>query len=244
MTNEKKETIKKNDFIELKYTGVSDGKIFDSNIEEDLKKIDSKAKAQKTVIVVGQGMIVPGIDKFVEGKDVGKEYSVKISAKEGFGERNRELIKTIPLKIFTEKKISPYAGLVLSMDNALAKVLTISGARVVTDFNNPLAGKELEYKFTVVRIITDEKEKVENLFELLIKKAPPFEIKEKTVEVSGPKEFEFFVKAFNDKFKEIIGKELAFKLEEKKESKKVETKKEEKKTEQKINEVKKEDAKV
>jgi len=31
------ETAKKNDFVELKYTGYANGIIFDSNIEEDLK---------------------------------------------------------------------------------------------------------------------------------------------------------------------------------------------------------------
>ena len=38
------DTIKKSDFVEIKYTGYSQGKEFDSNIEEDLKKINPKAK--------------------------------------------------------------------------------------------------------------------------------------------------------------------------------------------------------
>ena len=92
------ELTKKNDFVELLYTGYSQGNVFDSNIEEDLKKIDPKGKVKKTIVVIGQGMVVPGLDKALEGKEIGKEYEIKLSAKEGFGERDRNLLKTIPLK--------------------------------------------------------------------------------------------------------------------------------------------------
>ena len=34
------QTVKKGDFIELKYTGFVDGKIFDSNISENLKQLN------------------------------------------------------------------------------------------------------------------------------------------------------------------------------------------------------------
>ena len=38
---------------------------------------------------------------------------------------------------------------------------------------------------------------------------PEFEIKDKII-VRGPKGFEVFIKAFNDKFKEYLGKDLSF----------------------------------
>ena len=34
---------KKNDFIEIKFTGYANGKVFDSNIEEEAKKINQEA---------------------------------------------------------------------------------------------------------------------------------------------------------------------------------------------------------
>ena len=52
MTNQTQ--TKKNDFIELKYTGYANNEIFDSNIEEDLKKLNPKAKAEKFIIVICQ----------------------------------------------------------------------------------------------------------------------------------------------------------------------------------------------
>lgn len=210
------ELTKKGDFVELRFTGYAQGRVFDSNIEEDLKKINSEAKPIKTIIVIGQKMVVSGLDRELEGKEIGKEYEITINAKEGFGERNRELIKTIPLKSFTEKNIFPQAGMILNLDDMLAKIITVSGARVVTDFNNPLAGKELKYIFKIVRKVDDEKEKIESLFGFFFRFLPEFEITEKNVKVKGPKPLEEIVKLFKDKFKELLSKDLEYELVEEK----------------------------
>lgn len=221
--------VKKNDFIEIKYTGTSQGNVFDSNIEEDLKKMNTREKPKKTIVMIGQGMLVKGFDSALEGKEIGKEYEVKVGVKDGFGERKRELVKTIPLKVFTEKKINPYPGLVLALDDMLAKIITVSGARVITDLNNPLAGKELNYKFKIERKVEDEKEKAETIFDFLMRFVPPeMEIKDKVI-VKGVKELGFFVDAIKDKFKELMGKELVFEeRKQEKDGKKDESKKEEK----------------
>jgi len=210
------EVTKKKDFVELKFTGYSNGSIFDSNIDEDLKKIEPNAKPKETIVIVGESMLVPGFDKELEGKEIGRDYEIKVPAKEGFGERRRELIKTIPLKIFTEKKINPYPGMVLAMDENLARVITISGARVMTDFNNPLAGKDIVYKFKIIRKVTDDKEKAKTVFIQIFKFVPDFELNENEIIVKGPKVLERFVDVLKEKFKELVGKELKFSLVEEK----------------------------
>ena len=181
------ETSAKNDFVEIKFSGFLEGKVFDSNIDEDLKKLNPEAKPAETIVVIGRGMVVPGLDKALENKEIGKEYEINVSSKEGFGPRHRELVKTIPLKVFTEQKINPRPGMVLALDNTIAKIIAVSGARVITDLNNPLAGRDLLYKFKIVRKITDEKEKCKCLFELTLKFIPEFEVKESIV-VKGPKD--------------------------------------------------------
>ena len=154
-----KNIVQRNDFIEIKYTGYANGEIFDSNIEEDIKKLNPNFEPQKTIIAIGHEMVVKGLDNALVGKEVGKTYEVKLSPKESFGERKRELIKTIPLKAFKEKNVAPYPGLVLTLDNIIVKIIAVSGGRVIADFNNPLSGKEIVYKFTIVRKVTDEKRK-------------------------------------------------------------------------------------
>jgi FKBP-type peptidyl-prolyl cis-trans isomerase 2 len=205
---------KQKDFVEIEFTGYHNGVVFDSNISEDLKKLSSEAKPEKSIVIIGQGMVVKGLDKALEEKKIGKEYNIHLQYKDAFGERKRELVKTIPLNVFTKQKINPRPGLSLFLDNMVARVITVSGARVITDFNNPLAGKEIDYKFTIKRIVDDEKEKTETFFKLFFRHIPELEIKDKII-VKGTKEAEPLIEMFNDKAKEFLGKELEFKLEEK-----------------------------
>ena len=207
--------VNKGDFIDLEYTGYTNGEVFDSNVAEDFKKMDHNPgdKPKKLVVVIGQGFVVPGLDKALEGKEVGKSYETDVKFKDGFGERKRDLVKIIPLRVFTDKRVNPYPGLTLAMDDMLARIITVSGARVVTDFNNPLAGKDLHYKFKISRKVDDEKEKATSLFESLLGFAPEFEVKNDII-LKGPKAFEAIVKMLGKRFKEILGKEIKLEVKE------------------------------
>jgi len=209
------DTIKKNDFIEIEFIGFHEGKVFDTNIPEELKKLNPEAKAEKTIIVVGKEMVVSGLDKAFEGKEVGKEFEVDVPYREGFGERKRELVKTIPLHVFHRHKIDPKPGETLILDNAVARIITISGARVVTDFNNPMSGKDLKYKVKIIKKIDDEKEKVKSLFEYYYKIIPEFEIKDGKIVIKGPQKLEQLLPMYHDKLKDMLKKEVVFEKKEK-----------------------------
>ena len=210
--------VKKNDFVEVEFTGYANGELFDSSKLDEIKKLNPKMKTVKPmVIAVGQGMILPAFDKDIEGKELGKDYELLLKPKDAFGERRRELIKMVALSAFEGQKVMPAAGMNLMLDNNMVKVLSVSGGRVTLDFNNLLAGKDIKYNYKLVRIVTDDKEKANALFEVMFRFVPKFEVKDKIV-IIGPKFMEHYAKSFNAKFKELIGKELGF-VEEKLESK-------------------------
>lgn len=204
------EKTKPKDFLEIKFTGYANNQIFDSNIEEDLKKMNSEAKPEKTIIILGQGMLVPGLDKQLENKELDKEYEIKITSKDAFGPRDRNLIKVIPLKSFTEQKLNPQQGMMFALDNHPVKVIAVSGARVTTDFNNPLAGKDLTYKIKIMRKVEESREKAETILKLLFHFVPEIEIKEKKVIVKLPKGLKSMIESVKEKFKELSGLELEF----------------------------------
>jgi FKBP-type peptidyl-prolyl cis-trans isomerase 2 len=226
MEKGEKALTKKKDFVEIEFTGYANNELFDSNVKDDLKKLDTKAEPKKTIVSIGEKMLVVGLDKALEGKEIGKEYEASFGPKEGFGERRKDLIRTIPMKVFLEKQILPKAGMVLNIDDYIVKVVSVSGGRVLADFNNPLAGKEIRYKFRILKIVEDEKEKCEAVIESLFKIMIPFEIRGNEVVLKGPKGFDMFVNVFKPRFKELMGKELVFE-EVKKEEKKSEEKKQE-----------------
>ncbi|MBU2576820.1 MAG: peptidylprolyl isomerase [Nanoarchaeota archaeon] len=217
--------IKKNDFIEIEFTGniTNTDEIFDTNIKEDVEKGGLDIKDIKPfVLSVGHKMLPSGFDKDIEGKEPGKSFTVDIKPEDAFGKRNPQMVRMIPTKLFHEQKIEPQRGMQLALDGQLVKILSSDRGRTLVDFNNPLAGKKITYKYKINKLITDEKEKIDALQEFLFRKKFDFDKTDKTVTFKIPKELEPFVKMFAPKFEEILGLKV--------ESKIVEAKSEEKKS--------------
>lgn len=210
--------IKKNDFVEIEFSGrVKGGEIFDTTRKQEAEKLGIKKEDIKPLIVcVGQRMLVSGFDNALEGKEAGKEYGIELSPKDAFGERNRDFVKTIPLRVFLEKEINPKPGLVLALDNMLARIMAVSGGRVITDFNNPLAGKTIAYQFKVLRKIESLDEKISSFLDFFLKRKFEFEIKDKTIVFKvEDKMYEGAIGMFKGKFKEIFNLEMAFEIKQK-----------------------------
>jgi FKBP-type peptidyl-prolyl cis-trans isomerase SlyD len=229
------EKAKKGDFVEIEFTGKNKatGEIFDTNDIDEAKKINPKVEDTKPLLTcIGQGFIVKGFDEALEGAEVGKKKKISLTPEKAFGPRNPSLVRMIPMKIFTAQKVYPQAGMTIALDNALVKVINVSGGRVLVDFNNPLAGKEIEYEFVVKKIIMDTKEKVNALQNMLFGQAFEFDLDEtgktKKIIFKDAKLVQL-LDIFKDKFKELLGMDLEI-LEKKEEAgKKAEEKKEEKK---------------
>jgi len=212
-------SLKKGDFIEIEFTGkIKDtGVVFDTTIEEDAKKADLKIKNLKPfTLSVGHKMLPNGFDADIEGKEIGKKYTVELTPEKAFGKRDPKAVKMIPTKLFHEQKINPVPGLQLNLDGQLTKILSNSGGRTLVDFNNPLAGKEITYEYKILKEITDEKDKVNALQDFLFRKRFKFEEKDKKITFETEKTHQPLVKMFSDKFKEILGKEVDAKVVEEK----------------------------
>ena len=230
-------TIQKNDFIEIEFTGKANEEVFDTTNKQEAKQInlDIDAKNIKPLIIsVGNQMLLKGFDEALEGKELNKKYSIQLKPEQAFGKRNPSLIKIISMKTFREKNINPVPGLTVQMDNYIAKILSVSGGRITVDFNNPLAGKEINYNFKITKKITDTKEKINALQDFFFKQRFEFNIDEKDKKVIfKDNKIKPLLQMMSQKFKDMIGFEIE--VEEKKEekAKDVEETKSEKKVEKK-----------
>ena len=219
------ETTKKNDFIAFEFiANVKDGDVFDTNITDEAKKLGYKEEVKPSKVCVGQKMVVSGLDKALEDKEIGKEYTIELSPKDAFGNRDSSLIRTYPLKAFHARQINPQPGMVLALDNSLAKVISVSGGRVIIDMNNPLSGKNVVYKIKILNKIEELKEKAEALIDFLYHQPFEFELKDKEIIIKAPKQIEKLILIYKDKFKEILDLELKFAEAEMKKSEKKEEK--------------------
>lgn len=210
--------IKKNDFVEIEFSGRANGNLFDTTSIEEAKEIGLNADVKPVVIAVGHEMMLKGFDSALEGKEIGKDYSVHLSVKDAFGSRNPSLIKTIPMRIFREKNMNPQLGMTLQMDNQIAKVISVSGGRVMVDFNNPLAGKEIDYKFKILRKVDSNEDKVNALQDFFFRQRFEFSLDGTKVLFKDSK-IKPLVDMIKGKLKEISGLEFEVEKSEKLESK-------------------------
>ena len=203
--------LQKKDFIEIEFTAkVKEGDIFDSNIKEDIEDIELKTKAKPFIFSLGEGMFLQGVEDFLIGKDIG-EHNIELTSDKAFGKRNPNLVQMMSIKIFAEQNVNPIPGAMFNFDGRIGKVLTVTGGRIMVDFNNPIAGKDVEYKVKVLRKVEDLNEKTKALIEFLFKKDLKFEIKEKKIIIEVEKPMKQFIEMFKEKFKEILGLDLEVK---------------------------------
>jgi len=214
--NLKSEVVQKNDFIEIEFTGkiVDTGEIFDTNIKSDAQKanLNQRQELKPFVMCVGHGMIIKGLDKELEGKQINKKYSSEFTPEDAFGKRSPQLIKMIPFKKFAEQNVNPQRGMKLSLDGQIVKILSNSGGRVLVDFNNPLAGKKVKYEYKINKKITNTDDKINALQDFLFRKKFKFKVPQdkknkKTIIFQIPekeKQMEKFIQMLSKPFEQML----------------------------------------
>lgn len=164
-------TVQKNDLIELEYSAKADGQLFDTTSAQEAKAagiFNEKAAYGPVLVAVGKGQVIAGLDEALQNTEEGKASSVSLPPEKAFGPRNPDLVRLVPLQAFREQKIDPFPGLVLEMDGRPAKVQSVDGGRVRVDFNSDLAGKPVEYDFTVKKVYRSADQKAQALAQKLL----------------------------------------------------------------------------
>ena len=164
-------TIKKGDFVELEYTGKvkEDNLVFDTTSEKTAKDshiYNPHASYGPAIICLGEHQLLKGLDEGLQGKEVGKEYTFDLKPEEAFGKKSSQLLKLIPLTAFKKGNTRPEIGMQVEIDGNFGIVKTVTGGRVIVDFNHPLSSKELVYSVKINKIVADDSEKVKSLISL------------------------------------------------------------------------------
>jgi FKBP-type peptidyl-prolyl cis-trans isomerase SlyD len=101
----------------------------------------------------GNGNLIPGLERELEGKSAGDKLSVKIAAVDAYGEHDKSLIKgvgdlRVGMQLHTQ---SPHGVRAVTVTQIVGDMVTIDG-------NHPLAGQNLNFEVEVaeVRAATEE----------------------------------------------------------------------------------------
>ncbi len=165
--------MQKGDIIRWEYEAwiVENGEetLFDTT-NEDLAKEhgihDPNLRYGPMVSIVGIGRLIKGMEEELLKAEVGKEYEVVITPDKAYGERDPKLVKIHSYRELARQKIEPEVGKEVIINNKRGRIVTVTPGRVVIDFNHPLAGKTLKYKFKVVEKVEGEVDKVRAIIEM------------------------------------------------------------------------------
>jgi len=148
------------------------GELVDTTNEEEAKKAKIHSENERygpRLVIVGEGRLIEGLEEAVRGLEEGQEKEVDIPPEKGFGKRDPSKIRIIPRSTFVQHRIVPEPGKVVEINGQLAVIRSITGGRVVVDFNHPLAGKTLRARVRVVKVLTSPREK---LIHLMLRRLP------------------------------------------------------------------------
>jgi peptidylprolyl isomerase len=146
-------TAQKGDNVAVDYVGSLDnGTVFDTSIKEEAEKAglplrDAYAPLEFTV---GAGQMIKGFDAAVVGMKVGEEKTVHLAPADAYGEIDPQYIMTVPIANVPE---GVKVGSRLSTQTGIPGVVTsVTDVNVTVDFNNPLAGKALNFRIIMRKI--------------------------------------------------------------------------------------------
>tara|TARA_B100000482_G_C12480889_1_gene248646 strand:+ start:221 stop:697 length:477 start_codon:yes stop_codon:yes gene_type:complete len=129
--------------------------------------IDSSVGADPIVFIHGIGMLIPGLEDQLKGKEAGYKSQLNISAKDGYGVRNEEAMHILPKSGFrAENGEELIVGMEVQLESengpVLAFVSEIKEKDVVVDLNHPLAGYDLIFDVEVLEVREAEAEELNN----------------------------------------------------------------------------------
>lgn len=137
---------KTGDTVRIHYTGtLTDGTRFDSSTGRDPLEF-----------TLGQGHIIPGLEREIAGMQVGDTKTVTVQADEAYGPHHAEAVHevqreqipdTIELAIGVELQATAQNGQVMRL-----RVVEVGEDTVKLDANHPLAGRDLVFEVELVEI--------------------------------------------------------------------------------------------
>lgn len=144
-------TITKNSVVQFHYTLT----------DESGEQLESSYDGDPVAYLHGHNNMIVGVEKALEGKSEGDEFSVTVSPEEGYGEINPDAQQRVPSKhLQGAKKWVPGMVATVNTEQGQRQVTVVKVGRfmITVDLNHPLAGKTLTFAIVVqaVREATED----------------------------------------------------------------------------------------
>lgn len=127
--------------------------------------LDSSSGREPLAYLHGNGGLIPGLEKELEGKAKGDKLKAVISPDQAYGVRSDELVQEVPLENFQDKN-EVQVGAQFQVQNGeqvhIATVTALSETSATIDMNHPLADETLHFDVEVMDVREATKEELEH----------------------------------------------------------------------------------
>lgn len=118
--------------------------------------VDSNFERNPATFTVGDGSLLPGFEKALFGMFEGEHKTLVINPEDGFGQRNPNNVQEIARSQFSPD-LELSVGLMLSFADAQKTELPgvvqhYDDELVIVDFNHPLAGRDILFEVSILKI--------------------------------------------------------------------------------------------
>jgi FKBP-type peptidyl-prolyl cis-trans isomerase 2 len=129
---------------------------FDYTLKVDGEVVDSSKDRSPLEYVHGEGKIIPGLSRELEGMKPGEEKKIKIQPADAYGEVKPDAVRDVPRENLPEG-LEAKEGMMLQVQTPSGgtmpvKITEVKDESVTIDFNHPLAGKTLHFDVKVVSV--------------------------------------------------------------------------------------------
>jgi FKBP-type peptidyl-prolyl cis-trans isomerase SlyD len=128
--------------------------------------VDSSEPGKPFGFVFGGGLVIPGLEKGLEGMKQGQNVKFTVEPEEGYGQPRKELFRELPREHFPDD-VDLAPNMIFEGNGPQGafrfRVDSVSDDVVVADLNHPLAGQRLHFEVEVVEVREARPEELEAL---------------------------------------------------------------------------------
>lgn len=141
------------------------GELIETTMKEVVEKegLEVSGRLEPRLAIPGKGYMLKAFEEQLIGMAAGEEKRFEIPPEKAFGPRDPSKIRVIPLRRLKDVEGPITVGSRIIVDGKEGIVRSIGSGRVQVDFNPYLAGKTLDCYVKVVKILSDNLEKVKAL---------------------------------------------------------------------------------
>jgi FKBP-type peptidyl-prolyl cis-trans isomerases 2 len=163
----------KGDYILLDYTVVEkdENKVVETTQEVVAKETGIYRPEEvygPRLVILGETPLWEPVENALLNTDEGHDFEVEVPPERAYGVRDPGKVKIVSIREFHRHGVVPSVGDVVDFEGQRARVVSISGGRVVLDFNHPLAGKTFIVRGRVVKKLATTEEKAVALLRLYL----------------------------------------------------------------------------